>query len=187
MTAVSQHSRTISDSKDLPAALVPIVEYLDRLTKRATVEELQQLLRENIVTLDDVSKYVLSDPYTYRRNLVCQGPLYEVVVICWRSGQRSPIHNHAGSTCGLNVLKGIATETVFEHTPIGQVVAVRSHDLPLGHICASQDRDTHQVSNLQVEGRDLVTLHIYSPPLREMDMFSIDSGDDLVFVGDIAH
>ena len=29
--------------------------------------------------------------------------------------------------------------------------------------------------NLQAGGKDLVTLHLYSPPLLRMDMFSLDS------------
>ena len=33
----------------------------------------------------------------------------------------------------------------------------------------------HQISNLQAGGADLVTLHIYSPPLLRMEMFSLDN------------
>ena len=38
---------------------------------------------------------------------------------------------------------------------------------------STQDTDTHQVSNLQPGGCNLVTLHIYSPPLKLMQKFSI--------------
>src|SRR4030095_857533 len=100
-------------------------------------------------------------------------PWYEVLVICWQSGQRSPIHNHAQSTCGLKVLTGICTETIFHSSPCGQVVARGSTQLAAGSVTASQDTDTHQVSNLEPAGQNLVTLHIYSPPLRSMQRFSI--------------
>ncbi len=157
----------------VPAALKPLVSYLDGLTERATVEQLQQVLRDTPITIDDVQAFVQFDPVAYRRNLVCEGKWYEILVICWRSGQRSPIHNHAGSTCGVRVLKGTCTETIFDFSPCGQVKARESHDATVGHICATQDQDTHQISNLQAEDDDLVTLHIYSPPLRAMDQYSL--------------
>jgi cysteine dioxygenase len=150
-----------------------LVDYLNTLTSRATIERLQALLAASDATIDDVREFVRFEPGHYQRNLVCQGPWYEMLVICWRSGQRSPIHNHAQSTCGLKVLQGVCTETYFAHSPCGQVVALSSHECGAGHVCASEDDDTHQVSNLQTAGHDLVTIHIYSPPLRAMKKFSI--------------
>ncbi len=162
-------------SSSLPPKLRPLVDYLDTLTGRASLERLQELLAASNATLDDVRDFVRFDTPHYQRNLVAVGPWYEILVICWRSGQRSPIHNHAQSTCGLKVLGGVCTETRFAHTACGQVVALSSQDCAAGHICATEDEDTHQVSNLQAAGHDLVTLHIYSPPLRKMQKFSITS------------
>ena len=51
--------------------------------------------------------------------------------------------------------------------------ATGSRQLAAGDSCASQDADVHQMSNLQPEGTDLVTLHIYSPPLFRMNMYSL--------------
>ena len=58
-------------------------------------------------------------------------------------------------------------------TPSTLVKAVSSRDLHEGLVCASQDADMHQVSNLQAEGEDLITMHIYSPPLLKMKTFSL--------------
>jgi len=54
------------------------------------------------------------------------------------------------------------------------VYATGSRQLAAGHTCASQDADVHQMSNLQPEGSDLVTLHVYSPPLFRMNMYSLE-------------
>jgi len=162
----------------LPAALSDLVEYLDGLTERAPVDELQKRLAGLNVSADDVAEYMHFGPATYRRNLICGTELYELLCICWRSGQRSPIHNHAQSTCGLRILQGTATETTFEMTPCGQVKATGSSDLAVGRVTATHDDQMHQVSNLQTAGEDLVTLHIYSPPLRKMATFSI-LGDEV--------
>lgn len=156
-----------------PEKIRPLIRYLDGLTGRASIDRLRELLEQTDIAIEDLHGFVQFDDTHYRRNLVCLGQWYEILVICWQSGQRSPIHNHAKSTCGLKVLAGVCTETVFDHSPCGQVVALHSTHLTAGHICASQDTDTHQVSNLQPDGENLVTLHIYSPPLRSMERFSI--------------
>ena len=165
------------NSHPVPPKLQPLVNYLNGLTQRASLERLRQLLAESQATIDDVRDSVRFEPGHYQRNLVALGPWYEILVICWRSGQRSPIHNHAQSTCGLKVLSGVCSETLFAHSPCGQVVALSTTEKHAGEVCGSEDDDTHQVSNLQEKGNDLVTIHIYSPPLRAMKRFSITGGE----------
>ena len=46
-------------------------------------------------------------------------------------------------------------------------------DMACGDLVVSQDADVHQISNLQTAGQDLVTLHIYSPPMLRMDTYSL--------------
>lgn len=157
----------------IPPALLPMVRYLDGLKGRAPLPELQARLELSRIALADVSAFAQFDPVRYRRNVVAEGNWYSLLVLCWRSGQRSPIHDHAASTCAFKVLAGICSETVYDFSPCGQVVPWGTRDYAAGEIVATQDTDTHQVSNLQPPGRDLVTLHLYSPPLHAMHRFSI--------------
>ncbi len=156
--------------------LESLLAFLDTLQRRASVEELQDRLGRLQIAFDDIASYVHFDDKRYLRNLIRETKWYHALALCWRSGQRSPIHNHAGSTCGLRVVKGTATETKFEMSPCSQVRAVCSNDQAVGSVSVSQDADIHQVSNLRAKGDDLVTLHIYSPPLYRMDMYSITDG-----------
>lgn len=160
----------------LTSRLTALLEYLDGLTARASVDTLKRLLLEVDVSVEDLADYAQFHETHYRRNLVKGGEWYHLLIICWRSGQRSPIHNHAQSICGLKVLTGVATETIFERSPCGLMKAVVSRDCPAGSICVSEDSDTHQVSNLQPAGVDLATLHIYAPPLTRMETYSITDG-----------
>ena len=157
----------------IPASLLPVVRYLDGLTERAPLPELDALLKDCPVTLADVQDCAQFDPKHYRRNLVASGEWYDLLLICWRSGQRSPIHDHAGSSCAFKVLTGVCSETAYGFASCGQVYPLETVNQPEGAIVATQDADTHQVSNLQPAGRDLVTLHIYSPPLKSMHTFSL--------------
>jgi cysteine dioxygenase len=148
---------------------------LDRFDGQLSLPAIMNWFAEVPLTAEDVASYLTFRPERYVRNRLHDGPLYQALVLCWRNGQRSPIHNHRGSHCGVKVLRGVATETLFARAPNGLVVPTASRDLPPGHTCASADEDVHQVSNLQAGGADLVTLHVYSPPLLRMEVFSLDS------------
>ena len=161
----------------LPDCLRPLVEFLESLEARASQEKLGRLLAELTIDAEDLEPFVEFGCDTYRRNLICENQWYELLCICWKSGQRSPIHNHARSTCGLRIIEGVATETLFAMTDCGQIKAVESVDYPVGHHCTTEDADIHQVSNLQGKDRNLITLHIYSPPLRTMDTYSLMNSD----------
>jgi cysteine dioxygenase len=154
-------------------SLQSLVEYLEGLSDRAPLSELMARLAQTQVEYRDVAGYARFSERAYTRNLVCGGEWYHVVVLCWRNGQRSPIHDHAGSSCAVRVLRGVATETLFEFAPNGLVRAVTSRELGAGSVTGSQDSDLHQVSNLQAGDEDLVTLHVYSPPLLNMGTYSI--------------
>ncbi len=148
---------------------------LDRVAGRLPLRAILDWFAAVPLTAEDLASYLVFNPERYVRNRLHDGPSYQALVLCWRNGQRSPIHNHRGSNCGVKVLRGVATETLFARAPNGLIVATGSRDLPPGHVCASADDDVHQVSNLQAGGADLVTLHVYSPPLLRMEVFALDS------------
>jgi cysteine dioxygenase len=148
---------------------------LDRVVGQLPLPIILDWLDEFPLTAHDVANFLVFSPERYVRNRLHTGPAYQALLLCWRNGQRSPIHNHRGSHCGVKVLRGVATETLFARAPNGMVLPVSSRDLRPGHICASADEDTHQISNLQAGGADLVTLHVYSPPLLRMEVFSLDN------------
>jgi cysteine dioxygenase len=146
---------------------------LDQYRERIPLNVLTNGLKRLCVKPEDVEKFAQFSAERYRRNLMHEGPAYHALILCWRAGQRSPIHDHRGSSCGVRVISGEATETVFEMTEEGHVFATRTKKLPDGFTCATQDMDIHQLSNLQSGGRDLITLHLYSPPLLVMGQYSL--------------
>lgn len=150
-----------------------LIEYLDGLDDRAPLDELQAELSELEIDDEDLAEFIRFSDRGYQRNLVHGGSWYHLLVLCWKNGQRSPIHDHAGSSCGVRVLRGTMTETRFEFAPNGHVLAVGSGNFLPGAVIGSQDSDLHQVSNLQAGDADLVTLHVYSPPLLRMGTYSL--------------
>ncbi len=153
--------------------LAALFHYLDGLQRGAVLPELLAQVEELAIDCADVARFVRFSDRNYMRNLVRSGPWYHIWVLCWKNGQRSPIHDHCGSCCAVRVLRGTLTETLFEFAPNGHVKAVFSREFAAGSVIASEDTDLHQVSNLQAGSADLVTLHVYSPPLLRMGTYSL--------------
>src|SRR5213078_3412752 len=87
-----------------------IFDDLDGATDRLSLPAILDWFRTTDLTAEDVAEYLVFRPDRYVRNLLHAGPAYQALVLCWRNGQRSPIHNHRGSNCGVKVLRGVATE-----------------------------------------------------------------------------
>lgn len=159
------------------------LEELNCYEQRIPLTVLQQWLEKAALGLEQVRPFLRFGAEHYVRNLMYAGPAYQALVLCWRGGQRSPIHDHVGSACGVRVIQGVATETSFARSETGLLFATGSSHLAAGEICARQDDDVHQMSNLRAG--DLVTLHIYSPPLLCMNMYSISHTQVCQFVDPI--
>jgi cysteine dioxygenase len=157
----------------MSATLEAMLHYLDALDRRPSLDEMRVELARFDVGCDDVAPFIRFGERTYQRNLVRAGDWYHAWVLCWRNGQRSPIHDHAGSSCVVRVLRGVLTETIFAFAPNGHVKACLSRDFGPGSVLASSDTDMHQISNLQAGSADLVTMHVYSPPLLTMGTYSL--------------
>jgi cysteine dioxygenase len=165
--------------------LATLFQYLGGLKERAPVEELTAQLAALDIDCDDLADFIRFSDQSYTRNLVRAGLWYHVLVLCWKNGQRSPIHDHTGSSCGLRVLRGTLTESLFKFATNGHVYPTFSRDVPSGSVVGSEDLDIHQVSNLQAGAADLVTLHVYTPPLRRMGTYSLTDrarGEEAMFV-----
>ena len=158
--------------------LAPLLAKLDALTERAPLEMLREELSRLRITRDDLGGACRFSDEHYRRNIVRRTDDYELVALCWKPGQRTPIHDHAGSTCGLLVVEGDATETRFELDADGVARRVGRTVMGQGSVCASQDDDIHEVANLTE--RDLITLHCYSPPITQFHRYEEDSAEVLM-------
>src|SRR5687767_6348254 len=46
---------------------------------------------------------------SYARNLVCRTPRFDMLVLCWKPGHKTTIHDHAGSLNVTRVFEGSLT------------------------------------------------------------------------------
>ena len=158
---------------------------LDEFPQRIPLTVLKDGLATLTIQRADFLSFAQFSPERYRRNLMHAGPAYHALVLCWRSGQRSPIHDHRGSACAVRIIRGEATETIFEMTEEGRIFETRSRRLSEGFTCATEDLDIHRIANEGPAGEDLITLHIYSPPLLVMGQYSLQDSSQREFQDEV--
>jgi cysteine dioxygenase len=112
--------------------------------------------------------YCEFDPLTYKRILLERTETYEIILICWKAGQSTPIHDHPARGCTLKVLEGHLLETdVCPETlePLG------ARDLVPGSVGFKQGSYPLHIL-LAIE--DSVTLHLYEPPNHKTRVYPIN-------------
>ena len=154
-------------------SLFTLVERLKSMDGPPAFDELGALLGGVEVTAEELRPYVSFKEGTYARHRVHLGEHAELLVLCWRPGQRTPIHDHAGSYGAVRVLRGVMWETIFEMGE-GEGLAYKSaREWTPGHVTGADVPDIHQLGNPDVSGQDLVTLHLYAPPLTSLNVYKV--------------
>jgi predicted metal-dependent enzyme (double-stranded beta helix superfamily) len=157
-----------------------ILEMGRRPARELTHERLLELVHRLRISDDLIaSRSCFADDH-YARNLVCRTQTFELLVLCWRPGQESTIHDHAGALNAIHVHRGELTSRSFaagEGVPAGAGPVVMAGEQQVtGDGWIGVDRDgIHQLANTTTE--DLVTVHVYAPPLKELTVYSVDSSE----------
>lgn len=154
------------------AAIRCLIRDLDSLPADAGLGQLFDTMRSHKITLDDVGDFVQVDPARYHRELMVKADDYQILVLTWLPGQKSPIHNHRGSQCCVRVLQGTAFETIFTHTRDGFFETHLDRCEP-GAVFGGEDTDIHIVENSPLAKEVLVTMHVYRPALTRMELFDV--------------
>lgn len=155
----------------LTPRLHALVERLDDLGPDTTLAALARELTAASLTVADVAPFVRQNPASYHRARVVRRERYELLVMTWTPGQASPPHDHTGSVCVLQVVRGTAVEAEFTIGSDGYVDLEYESAVEMGRVSGAQDAGIHTIRNPSAT-EPLVTVHIYAPPLAEVRRFT---------------
>jgi len=144
-------------------------------------ENIRTLLSSYVKNHKDYMEYVLFDNNHYTRNLIESNEYFELILICWKAGQRSPIHNHENQSCWMTILEGDIQETYFHidgqdkesfvHLHEGQ--SQIHHQGEIGFI-----HDDIALHNIQpINSKNGISLHLYSLPITCCNVYCNKTGN----------
>ena len=129
--------------------LVAAIEELKHTAKGMRLPDLRRFILNLKPEPAEIQPYVQFAENHYARNLVYKTPDFECLVLCWRPGQRSPIHDHASSLCAVYTVDGVLSADNYRKMGNGHIRADYSEDFRPGSVLSIQTTEIHQVSNLQ--------------------------------------
>ncbi|EGC33252.1 hypothetical protein DICPUDRAFT_154741 [Dictyostelium purpureum] len=143
-------------------------------------EVITQLLSQYVNNHNDWKEYVFYCPYSYSRNLIAKTELFELMVICWRRGQPSPIHNHENQRCWMGCVKGQLEETyyVFRDTKCtrGKGLLEQSYTHPIDNGSVGYITDEIAFHRMQSIAEETISIHLYSKPITECNIYCPEKG-----------
>lgn len=142
-----------------------LADLLRSVSSPPSLEDLYELLGRTDIGQEELAPYLGFKPGNYSRHRVMINESVEMLVLCWKPAQRTPIHDHNGSHGAVWVHEGVLWETTFDFNSVTGLAYKSHRELRAGGLTGSDVPDIHQLGNPDVSGRDLITIHIYAPPL----------------------
>ena len=172
--AMTTHrTRARADQRASRFSLDTLKETLAALKESPPLGELNAWLKKVETDATELRPHVGFKAGTYARHLVFRSEFIELLVLCWKPGQRTPIHDHNGSYGAVRVLEGVLWETMFTLSETSGLAYHSSREWTRGKVTGADVPDIHQLGNPDVSGRDLVTLHLYAPPLTSLNIYRV--------------
>ncbi|HKP45693.1 MAG TPA: cysteine dioxygenase family protein [Pyrinomonadaceae bacterium] len=177
--------RTEQNGSDtLPFAI--LVEQLMSQTDTPSLEQIYDWLNRANISEADLAPFVGFKDGNYWRHRVCRNEFVEMLVLCWRPGHRTPIHDHNGSHGGVRVHEGPLWETIFVYDEEKGLRYKSARAYAAGAVTGSDTPDIHQLGNPDISESDLITIHVYAPPLGVLHTYKPGSTEIELYVPDDA-
>jgi cysteine dioxygenase len=137
-----------------------------------TPKELKEALDLLDIRVEELKDYLMeAGAFPYGRKLLFKNEYLEILVMNWNNYFRCAPHDHGNSYGWVSVVKGESTHTIYElkgEIPVPKVTRVEPENTSF---FAARSM-VHDMEN-QTDG-ELVTLHVYSPPISNMKVYDLE-------------
>lgn len=161
-----------------------LVKALESQSCVPSLEQIYDWLESAEISAEELQPYIGFKEGNYWRHRVCRNEFVEMLVLCWRPGQRTPIHDHNGSHGGVRVCEGMLWETTFSFDSQKGLHYKAAREYSPGAVTGSDVPDIHQLGNPDVSEQNLVTIHVYAPPLGVLHTYKPGSAKIDLYVPD---
>lgn len=144
---------------------------------RLDPQAVERFLAGTRIEPSSLAPYVRFAPGRYTRHLVHKDVDVELLVLCWARGSTAPIHGHEGERCWARVERGRLRFTSYREEsrdPLRLVALGAAVEGGPGHV--DGPADIHAVANPPELAEDAVSLHVYTRPYEECDLYDSARG-----------
>ena len=107
---------------------------------------------------------------SYTRNCIVDNDNFELILLCWESGQTTPIHDHGGEECWVKIIEGEFKETIYKLDDSNQLNTFKTSISNEGDMSYMVDfMGYHSLENRS--DKRSMSLHLYAKPIRNCQCF----------------
>ncbi len=140
-------------------------------------EEVDAYLTETPLGPAALDQYASYCEDRYTRHLIHKDEDFELLIICWASGQGAPIHGHEGELCWARVERGklrFSNYSILSEEPLRLERVGEPMDGSVGFL--DGPAEIHAVENPVEFGENAASLHLYSKPYSQCDVYDSLTG-----------
>jgi cysteine dioxygenase len=156
-------------------ALIDVINKLPVEDRRS--DKIRQLVQRTHISETEIEKCMVFSNEGYARNLFYKNTDFEVLVMCWKSGQKSPIHDHDNCLSIEKVFSGHLAFTTYHRVDENsdEIYQGETYTGVPGDVADVAAGAIHLLDNPHEFGSDAITVHFYFPPLKRMKCFNIEN------------
>lgn len=140
-----------------------LIESISSCDKDAYIKKIQEL----DLTKEDFKGHIHFSEEKYIRTCITENEKFELILLCWSKGQKTPIHNHDGKECYVYAVDGEFKEAGYTLDPETNDLEYKGFEiLKENELCYSgvNVNGFHSIENIN-EGHAL-SLHLYRKPIK---------------------
>ena len=143
-----------------------LAEILDEIEP----QEHAQIMKKVQISAAEIMSYATWSKECYTRNCLARTDKYEIILLCWEIGAKTPIHGHGGEDCWVYQVHGTVEEIRLEEH--GDTLEETDRMvLSPGKLSYMTDRmGYHTIEN--TSDQRAMTLHIYASPIDSCKVFN---------------
>lgn len=127
-------------------------------------------LQKSTVPIEQFEKFATWKTGGYTRNCLARSEKYELLLLCWDSNTKSPVHGHGGQDCWVYQVMGRVEEKRFKRVDetFEETKAISLSEGELSFM--SDDLGYHSIENHS--DKRAMTLHLYAQPIDSCKVFN---------------
>ena len=149
---------------------ITTIEQLTETLDKADPLEHVKIMKRIKIEASNFEAFTTWTKECYTRNCLARTNQYELILLCWEIGAKTPIHGHGGENCWVYQVQGTVKEMRFEEKK-GQLEETNQMILTPGKLTYMNDRmGYHSIKN--ISNQRAMTLHIYASPIDRCKVFN---------------
>jgi cysteine dioxygenase len=137
-------------------------------------EKVDRFLKARWFSEDTFLPFIHFRDDTYGRNLVFRNNFFELAILTWLPGHRTPIHDHGNQRCWMMVESGELTFKNYEYPasdsaklkPLGRAQAINRET----KVYIDDDLGVHSITN--ATQKPAVSVHLYAAPINSCRIYN---------------